>query len=226
MRDKDFWHRVDRYPFAPYHPPKRKRRQDGVAATELGHALVDEHNWTVDYTDRAIEEYRRFIYLSSVSEFHVTPSQVVDLVWHAHMADSEEYHGFTVAVAGRLIHHNPCIGPEEMPRYDRQYLDTGALYRAEFGMQPPPDIWDFRTRPEIAGDDRQRRRSRWIGTAAGFATAIGLAGFALAFDIHWLVTFGLFVGAVTGMIVTGILDPKVPGPQYQSSDGGGSGCGD
>lgn len=226
MRDRDLWDRVNRTPIAPYEPPGPKWRQGEVAPTRLGHILMRDHRWTLAYATRAIAEYRRFIYLSRMSDTHVTPSEVVDQVWHAHMSDTEDYLAFSTAVAGTLIHHEPCEGPEAMPRYARQFMDTGSLYRAEFGTTPPADIWDFRTAPEIAGDQKQGRRARWIGTAAGFATAIGLAALAIALGRHGWATFGLFVGAVTGTIVTIVLDPKVPGPQYQSSDGGGSGCGD
>ncbi len=42
-------------------------------------------NWSVSFTQRAIAEYKKFIFLCCVSEMGASPSQVVDEVWHLHL---------------------------------------------------------------------------------------------------------------------------------------------
>ena len=46
--------------------------------------------WYFDFAQRVIFEYRRFIYLVAVCG-EMTPSKVVDEVWHLHLEDTESY---------------------------------------------------------------------------------------------------------------------------------------
>ena len=38
----------------------------------------DNYKWSDDYIDRLIEEYKKFLYLSTVVDFKVTPSFPID----------------------------------------------------------------------------------------------------------------------------------------------------
>lgn len=224
MRDPDLWARISRYSFPAYVPSGPKwLRGKSDPKSRLQHILETQENWADDYALRTIEEYRRFVYLSRISETHVTPSVVVDKVWHAHMADSEDYfERFSKPMFGEILHHEPCAGPEEMPRYEDQYQTTRAQYLREFESDPPEDIWDFRTASEIERDKAKHK----IAMLAGFVGGLSVAALLSA-------AFGLRLGALIGGAVFGgvtylAVRPNIPGPKYKSSSssGGCSGCGD
>ena len=47
--------------------------------------LIKNHGWTEKYADRAIAEYKKFVFLTVVSDHQIVPSDAVDQVWHAHL---------------------------------------------------------------------------------------------------------------------------------------------
>jgi len=106
--------------------------------------LAKEQGWTQGYTLRAIREYKRFAFLSTVSASPITPSKVVDEVWHLHLIYTRNYwEDFCGKALGKRLHHQPGNGREEdESRFQRQYAETLELYRSFFG-QEPEDCWGF-----------------------------------------------------------------------------------
>lgn len=47
--------------------------------------LSYENSWTTKFTKLAILEYKKFMYLASISDEMVSPSEIVDVVWHQHL---------------------------------------------------------------------------------------------------------------------------------------------
>jgi len=104
--------------------------------------LARENDWSINKAQRAIEEYKRFIYLCAVSTKELTPSDEVDQVWHLHLAYTRDYWGPFAEAVGKKIHHGPTTGGEnERQRYISNYAETLKLYEQEFATKPPPDIW-------------------------------------------------------------------------------------
>ena len=104
--------------------------------------LARDNAWSIDYALRAIGEYRRFIYLSAVSQTEVTPSDQVDQVWHLHLTNTRDYWETFSRTIGKQVHHNPTSGGDaEQRRYLDNYRSTLSLYRLEFDEIPPGDIW-------------------------------------------------------------------------------------
>ncbi len=104
--------------------------------------LAQAEGWSKAFTNRVIEEYRRFVYLTQVSDAQVTPSEAVDRAWHMHLTFTRDYWDvFCAEVLGKPLHHEPCAGAEDMPRYRAQYEQTKALYLREFGGPAPADVW-------------------------------------------------------------------------------------
>jgi len=104
--------------------------------------LSKEQGWTQGFTLRAIQEYKRFAFLSTVSPSPVTPSKVVDEVWHLHLIYTRNYwEEFCGKALGKRLHHHPGTGREEdESRFQRQYAETLELYRSFFGPEPE-DCW-------------------------------------------------------------------------------------
>ena len=217
MRDPQLWQRLKAYTLAAEPKPSSGRQpRDALQAR-----LEDRLSWTADYAAEAIREYRRFLYLARVSDRQATPSEVIDEVWHEHMGDSRDYLAMCKAVFGEILHHEPCSGSEEMPRYADQYAMTRALYSEEFGDVPPPDVWVHRTAEAQARDERRGRAAAVLGIASGIAAA---AVAIILFD--WRMG-AVIAGFGVGAVVQAVLTPRVPGPKTKSnsSESGCGGCG-
>ena len=105
--------------------------------------LAEENGWTTEYTRRAVEEYRRFLFLTQVAGRPVSPSVAVDVVWHTHLLYSRDYWGRLCGeVLGGPLHHDPNPGGKQQnARHDDQYRDTLDDYLRVFGAAPPGDLW-------------------------------------------------------------------------------------
>ncbi len=109
----------------------------------FAHKIMIKHRLPRAFTFRAIEEYKKFVYLGVISDFIVTPSKYIDLVWHEHLLFSKAYREFCDHVLLYQFDHQPeLVGTEEQTElYSEQYLKTLELYKEEFGLEPPEDIW-------------------------------------------------------------------------------------
>jgi hypothetical protein len=148
---RELWRRIELHDFEPDTPLNFTRR------------LARDHGWDLDYARAAVDAYRRFCFLAIVSPTPVTPSEVVDEVWHQHLTYSRDY--WTVWCAERLqapLHHDPTPGgPEAQLTYRRQYAETLALHERVFGP-PHRELWPATHlrfgRPRYHVTDR----SRWL----------------------------------------------------------------
>lgn len=131
-------------------------------ALDFLHRLARDKAWPLDHARAAIEEYRRFCFLSVVSVRPVTPSQDVDEVWHLHLTYSRDYwETWCGQTLRRRLHHDPTEGgPAEARKFREQYAATLAEYETWFG--PPPEaMWPstqrrFAARPRFRTVDTER----------------------------------------------------------------------
>jgi hypothetical protein len=119
--------------------------------------LAEENGWTPEFTLRAIEEYRRFLYLAVICDHPVVPSQVVDKVWHLHLLHARCYwNNLCRDLLGRPIYHTPSVGGSAAQGELRtHYLSTLASYRRAFGT-PPGEIWPAPVEEEREEQGEQR----------------------------------------------------------------------
>jgi len=105
--------------------------------------LAKENNWSQSFTNRAIEEYKKFIYLCCISPTGASPSEVVDKVWHLHLTYTISYWDeFCSKTLERPLHHHPSKGGnDEHRKHDQWYFETLQLYEAIFKLKPPSNIW-------------------------------------------------------------------------------------
>jgi uncharacterized protein (TIGR04222 family) len=116
---------------------------DRNAKFPFSQKLAKENRWSAEYTQRAIEEYKKFAFLAVVAGHPVTPSEQVDRVWHLHLLYTRSYwEDFCPNVLQIHLHHNPTLGgSSEQSKYYNQYDRTLASYESFFGESPPTDIW-------------------------------------------------------------------------------------
>jgi hypothetical protein len=128
----DLWKKIQAFPL-----------DEPGAAITFSAKLSSQQNWSPSFTKRAIEEYRRFIFLCCISPTGASPSKVVDEVWHLHLTYTHSYWiKLCREVLGKDIHHMPSKGgDDENHKHEDWYNETLKFYKDVFGVRPPRDIW-------------------------------------------------------------------------------------
>ena len=109
--------------------------------------LETENNWTFNFAQDAIIEYKKFMYLATVSDTMVSPSEIVDVVWHQHLIFTQSYESLCT-ILGKKIEHIPSTHNRSDYNKFKQAKDhTQKLYKEHFGEQPA-ELWEY---PDIYG---------------------------------------------------------------------------
>ena len=111
-------------------------------AAEYGFSirLASENYWTKEFTGQAILEYRKFMYLAATSDFMVSPSEIVDNVWHQHLIFTQSYQDFC-SLLGKQVQHIPSThNKSDFQKFKQAKERTIQFYERDFGQQPP-NIW-------------------------------------------------------------------------------------
>ncbi len=105
--------------------------------------LAKEENWTESFTQKAIEEYKKFVYLCCTLPNGASPSKIVDKVWHLHLTYTQNYwEEFCPDILQRKLHHHPSNGGRsEIEKHRNWFGETLKNYRKVFGQLPPEEIW-------------------------------------------------------------------------------------
>lgn len=126
--------------------------------------LSRENDWSIEYALRTILEYKKFIFLITISDFPQTPSDQIDQVWHLHLLYTESYWiDLCKNTINKSIHHGPTKGSEEKSMFKEQYLKTLKFYESTFKEKPPKDIWDnVESRFNNVRFTRINRHKNWV----------------------------------------------------------------
>lgn len=116
---------------------------DDSASFKFSERLARENGWNKIYTQRVIDEYKKFIFLCCITDSGVTPSDPVDQAWHLHLTFTISYWiDFCQNTLSQQIHHNPTKGGTiEREKFKNFYETSESLYKEKFGIYPPDDIW-------------------------------------------------------------------------------------
>ncbi len=134
---------------------------DPTARFPFSQRLARENRWPHSRALRAIEEYKRFVFLGCMAGHPVSPSEDVDQVWHLHLAYTKSYwKDFCGDVLGRPFHHHPTKGgADESAKFEDWHARTRASYQRLFAESPPPDFWP----PHAAHHDL-----KWVDTGSNW----------------------------------------------------------
>jgi hypothetical protein len=137
---------------------RRFTLDDPDAGYRFSDRLAHENGWSLLFALRAMEEYKRFVYLMCLSPEPLSPSHAVDQVWHLHLLYTRSYwDDLCENTLGRKIHHGPTKGgPTEQRKFAEWYQQTLDLYAQTFGHSPPDDIWPPAHRRAF------KSRYRWV----------------------------------------------------------------
>lgn len=116
---------------------------DETSSLTFSDRLARENGWTKEFALRAIEEYKKFMFLISVINHPLTPSDEVDQVWHLHLLYTQSYwKEFCEEILKREVHHGPTKGgTEENNKFSDWYSQTLLCYKEKFATDPPADLW-------------------------------------------------------------------------------------
>ena len=149
MSKKELWERIKNYKFNNLVPKSTLEEiiemlgGKNASVRAFANKIMKKHHLPRAFTFRAIEEYKKFVYLGVISDFIVTPSKYIDLIWHEHLLFSKGYREFCNDVIDYQFDHQPeLVAMEDQTElFTIQYLETLDLYRKEFFMEPPENIW-------------------------------------------------------------------------------------
>lgn len=121
--------------------------------------LAKEENWTEDFTKKAIEEYKKFVYLCCILPNGASPSEVVDKVWHMHLIYTQNYwEEFCPNILKQKLHHQPSNGgSNEKVKHQNWFQETLKYYEEIFEEKAPEDIW-------LSKKDRSKRSKFWFNS--------------------------------------------------------------
>jgi len=107
----------------------------------LAEALVKSENWSKRKAQKAVEEYRKFLYLTQIADTDIAPSGPVDLVWVRHMTSAS----YSQQVLPLLSTREPVRFVIETQANIRRNFSMNerakTYYRTEFSAQPPESYW-------------------------------------------------------------------------------------
>ncbi len=98
--------------------------------------LANENYWTKNFTQQAILEYKKFMYLAATSDLMVAPSEIIDIVWHQHLIFTQSYNEFCNLI-GKQIQHIPSTHQhQDFKKFQLAKERTQRTYQQVFGKQP------------------------------------------------------------------------------------------
>ncbi len=202
-----------------------------------------ENSWDSTFTEGAVIDYRRFLYLVVLKKHGIIetrnatmiPSYAVDQVFHQHILYTKSYQALCNDL-GYFIHHQPNEDENDLRE---EYAATLEAYQREFNeltlfwpnvetqFQENTNIWVNTTRHNIVSKDN----------GPGCVYIIFLGGLILS-SVFELVHWGLAIAILVAIYISrNILLPEAVDkpdnviknpPVYVSSSsscGGGGGCG-
>lgn len=131
MKDQTLWEKIDQFDF-----------DQPRAEYSFSVRLASENYWTDDFTKKAILEYKKFMYLAAVYDAMVSPSAIVDVVWHQHLIFTQSYQEFCSLLRKQIQHIPSTHNKEDAEKFFRAKERTKKFYLDEFGAQPSA-IWEY-----------------------------------------------------------------------------------
>lgn len=173
VNKKELWLQLDSYHFDHIVPTNVWNKivelfgGEDASTKAFADKISRKHNWTSSFALHAIHEYKKFVYLGVISNFQVTPSRIIDIVWHEHLLFTKPYRQFCEEVIRYNFDHHPELIPfdDQTEAFADQYIKTLLLYRTEFGFDAPEAIWSL---PKFSPDQLTvaKKAYQWESTAA------------------------------------------------------------
>lgn len=123
--------------------------------------LENENSWTVNFARDAIIEYKKFMYLAAISDSMVSPSEIVDVVWHQHLIFTQSYDEFCKLLGKKIAHIPSTHHKSDHQKFEKAKEYTQAIYKETFGEQPAV-YWEY---PDIYAPLKMKQSRYWNSDA-------------------------------------------------------------
>jgi hypothetical protein len=130
MKNKQLWNEIENFSL-----------DDDNSEYNFSIRLSHENDWPIYFTEKAILEYKKFMYLAAISDKMVSPSGIVDIVWHQHLIFTKSYSTLGDLLQKKIDHIPSTHNPKEKEKFKLAETFTKEIYQQEFGEQPA-EIWD------------------------------------------------------------------------------------
>ena len=187
---------------------------------------AQEHGWSPAFTDRAAQEYRRFLILAAAAGHPVTPSRAVDALWHEHLTFTRDYWERLTPLLPAPLHHEPATGEAGDTDFAAQYRRTLDSYARIFGEVAPVDLWPDPTVRAAAPPPTATRTAGGVRLSALLLAALaGGVAFLTFLSTRFgvLAALGVFVLALI-LLTTAQANPTGTGARRDRRDGDGGGA--
>eukprot|EP01117_Protostelium_nocturnum_P001064 TRINITY_DN11389_c0_g1_i1.p1 TRINITY_DN11389_c0_g1~~TRINITY_DN11389_c0_g1_i1.p1 ORF type:complete len:219 (-),score=92.85 TRINITY_DN11389_c0_g1_i1:66-722(-) len=91
-------------------------------------------------------EYARFLWMKiqrkDINACLLSPSPIIDSIWHLHVLDTLSYSNFQQRFAVE-IHHNPFKSIDAKEEKEQRKRETQRFYAESFGEEMPTSVWDY-----------------------------------------------------------------------------------
>jgi len=101
--------------------------------------ISKHYKWTLDYSNKVIFEYERFLTLKS-TESKVIPSNDIDKLWRYHIYNVNNYTNYCVNKFKKIINYNLEKNIEEDKN---NFYATINYYKMTFGEFKYPEVWNY-----------------------------------------------------------------------------------
>lgn len=193
--------------------------------------LAKEENWSLDFARKAIEEYKKFVYLCCILPNGASPSKIVDKVWHMHLIYTQNYwEDFCPNILKKALHHHPSKGGfKENSKHRHWFTNTLESYKEIFQSEAPQEIWYEQKKVNCKGNWWRRLRlipffiflfllSSCLGEIIGTVTSI-------VFSMLGIFAFGIVISLIQNVNGNGKKNKDSDSSCGGSScSGGGSSC--
>lgn len=112
---------------------------------DLQSLMANSANEKLQNLEELIDEYIRFMRLMQLNpSYRLSPSVMVDHVWHEHILFTKEYRLFCSRYFGSYVDHVPTVegySQANMSDDQRSYATTLHLYASHFNSVPSTKYW-------------------------------------------------------------------------------------
>ncbi|WP_027387256.1 glycine-rich domain-containing protein [Chryseobacterium gregarium] len=180
--------------------------------------LATEENWTESFTQKAVEEYKKFVYLCCIVPGGASPSRVIDKVWHMHLIYTQNYwEEFCPDILRQKLHHHPSNGgSHEKAKHEAWFRETLKNYGEVFHQIAPEDIWTHNRKP---GNDKKS----WLDSLKILSVLSVIFMVGSCSDSVYNMSMVFIIIPLIGIIA--YFFNKNNDPRDRNNNGGGGSCG-
>mmetsp|Transcript_6479 Transcript_6479/g.15295 ORF Transcript_6479/g.15295 Transcript_6479/m.15295 type:complete len:265 (-) Transcript_6479:383-1177(-) len=135
-------------------------------ATALVKRCMRNYGWNFEKTKTILQAYRQFLTLKKGFEDWdaeiLSPSHLVDKMWHQHILDIGNYCHDMMMLCGRVVSHNPDGALDIQAKMSRDWKTRSELIK-KFGFRNVDrEVWGFPEEATNAISDRSRAEGKCI----------------------------------------------------------------